>query len=90
MPEKEAKIDASLLKSKTNESIPVDDKDEFVSKLVEIMENEKLYLDPELHIASVAIKLNMHIHQLSKLINIKLEKNTMVYFSKIVFTDKVN
>jgi AraC-like DNA-binding protein len=39
------------------------------------MENEKLYLDPELHITSVAIHMKMHTHQLSKLINIKLQKN---------------
>ena len=67
--EKESKTDATKAKSKTNETIPRDDKDELISKLLEIMENDKLYLNPELHISNVAIQLNMHIHHLSKLFN---------------------
>lgn len=73
--EKETKTDISKAKLKTSNTVPTDDKNEHISKLLEIMENEKLYLDPELHITSVAIQLKMHTHQLSKLINIKLQKN---------------
>ena len=72
---KDTKTDLTKAKSTTTETSHGDDKDELISKLLEIMENDKLYLNPELHISDVAIQLNMHIHHLSKLFNNKLGKN---------------
>lgn len=48
---------------------------EDLSKLVSYMEDEKPYLDPELNIGDLANSLQMHSHQLSKLINNHMNKN---------------
>lgn len=46
-----------------------------IDDLLELMEKEKLYLNPELTIGELANQLNIHSHQLSKLINENLHKN---------------
>ncbi|MCG8701481.1 MAG: hypothetical protein MI922_25750, partial [Bacteroidales bacterium] len=46
-----------------------------ITRLKDLMNQEKLYLDAELNIGNVANQLNIHVHQLSKLINTQLDKN---------------
>ncbi|WP_430814925.1 helix-turn-helix domain-containing protein [Carboxylicivirga sp. RSCT41] len=46
-----------------------------IQELLKQMEKDKLYLEPELNIGNVANQLNIHAHQLSKLINTQLGKN---------------
>jgi len=46
-----------------------------ILELQEMMKKNKPYLNPELNIGNVANQLNIHAHQLSKLINKQLEKN---------------
>lgn len=46
-----------------------------VQNLLKLMDHDKLYLEPELNIADVANKLNIHGHQLSKILNTQLQKN---------------
>lgn len=46
-----------------------------VEKLRNIMANEHLYLEQELSLGEMANKLGIHAHQLSKLLNIHLNKN---------------
>ena len=53
-----------------------------IQKLNTLLEDEKLYLEPELHIEDVAIKLNIQTHQLSKLINHQLKKNFFEYINE--------
>lgn len=48
---------------------------ETVERLKKIMLNDKLFLDPELSLGETANKLGIHAHQLSKLLNIQLNKN---------------
>ena len=51
------------------------DYDPVIQELLHQMEADKLYLEPELNIGNVANELNVHAHQLSKLINTQLNKN---------------
>jgi len=51
------------------------DYDPVIQELLHQMEADKLYLEPELNIGNVANELNIHAHQLSKLINTQLNKN---------------
>lgn len=46
-----------------------------ISDLIQLMDKEKLYLEPELNIGDIANQLNIHAHQLSRLINQQLKKN---------------
>lgn len=46
-----------------------------ISELLHIMDEEQLYLEPELNIGNIANKLHIHSHQLSKIINTQLNKN---------------
>ena len=43
--------------------------------LKQAMENKQLYQDPELSLSSLADKLEIHTHELSRIINIALKKN---------------
>jgi len=52
-----------------------DNHDPVIIELQQLMDREKLYLEPELNIGNIANQLNVHAHQLSKLINCQLEKN---------------
>ena len=49
--------------------------DPIIAELLHMMDRDKLYLEPELNIGNVAYQLNVHSHQLSKLLNSRLEKN---------------
>ena len=49
--------------------------DPIFNDLLELMEGEKLYLNPELTIGELANQLNIPAHHLSKLINEKMRKN---------------
>lgn len=85
--ESSSQIREKSVKSESKRNVPAKDnvvveKDEIISELKEIMKKEKLYLNPELHITDVAIKLKMHTHQLSKLLNIKLEKNFFEFINE--------
>lgn len=48
---------------------------EAIEKLLQYMENNKPYLQPELNIGDLANHLKIHAHQLSKLINSNLNKS---------------
>jgi len=61
--------------SKSIQSVTGENYNPAISDLLQLMEKEKLYLEPELNIGIVAIQLKIHAHQLSKLINNQLEKN---------------
>jgi AraC-like DNA-binding protein len=56
-------------------SVSEDEQDPKIKELLKIMLEEKLYLEPELNIGALANQLNIHSHQLSKLINTQLNKN---------------
>lgn len=49
--------------------------DPIIEELLDAMEKEKLYLNHELTLGELANQLNIHAHQLSKLINENLNKN---------------
>lgn len=71
-----AKEQASTRKSvETKAEGSADHEDPVLRELLSRMEQDKLYLDPELNIGNIAYQLNIHSHQLSKLINSKLGKN---------------
>lgn len=55
---------------------------ETIEKLRAIMVDQKLYLDQELSLGSVANKLGIHSHQLSKILNIQLRKNFYEYVNE--------
>jgi AraC-like DNA-binding protein len=55
--------------------IPDPESDPKISELVEIMNREKPYLEQELTIGELALQLNMHSHQLSKMLNDSIGKN---------------
>jgi len=59
----------------TSASKAEDNLNPVIQQLKQLMESDKLYLEPELNIGNVANQLKIHSHQLSKLINSKLEKN---------------
>ena len=66
----------SVKSSSLNEnSFSEEDLDSKIIELNSIMVNEKLYLETELNIADLAYRLNIPIHQLSKLINTQLNNN---------------
>ncbi len=55
-------------KYKTSTLLP-ERADELVPKLVHLMEDEKLFLDPDLTLIDLAKKLNIHYNHLSRIIN---------------------
>ncbi len=56
-------------------SISEDELNPKINELLKIMLEEKPYLDTELDIGILANQLNIHAHQLSKLINSQINKN---------------
>lgn len=66
--------------------VEVDLKNDFFlklkSELIEVMENQKMYLDESLTIHSLANKLNTNSKYLSKLINTEFEKSFVVFVNE--------
>jgi AraC-like DNA-binding protein len=62
--------------SLTQEKLGVSsNQDPIIEELLDVMEKEKLYLNHELTLGDLANQLNVHAHQLSKVINENLHKN---------------
>ena len=53
-----------------------------IRRLNTLVEEEKLYLEPELHIEDIAVKMHLQTHHLSKLINQQLGKNFFEYINE--------
>ncbi len=53
-----------------------------IQRLNALVEEEKLFLEPELHIEDLAIKLKIQTHHLSKLLNNQLDKNFFEYINE--------
>ncbi len=53
-----------------------------IKRLNDLVEDEKLFLKPELHIEDLAIKLKIQTHHLSRLINKELDKNFFEYINE--------
>ncbi|MBI1933670.1 MAG: AraC family transcriptional regulator [Ignavibacteriales bacterium] len=72
--------------------------DEYLKKLIDIMQNEKPYLDTRLSLYNLAEKVGISTHNLSEIINMKLEKNFYDFINsyrveevkKIIDEDKEN
>lgn len=67
--------DKVLCKDKSSKDLKDQQCPKEVSALLELMEKEKPYLEPELNIGVLANQLKIHSHQLSKLINTHFEQN---------------
>jgi len=66
-----------------NSSLTTEDAENTMQRLSNIMENDKLYLDPELTLASLSEKLGLHSKELSQAINQMSGKNYSNYIADL-------
>ena len=59
-----------------------EDGEKYIEKLKALMEEKKIYLNPELKLATLAEELGLPSHQVSKLINEKLSKSFNDYVNE--------
>ena len=70
------KNDLNEIKPKyQNKKVPTDEANKILSELNNIMQKDKLYLNPELKSAQIAEKLDISVHLLSQLLNDNLQIN---------------
>ena len=70
--EDSAKTNTSLIK---NASISLEDQKIYMQRILEYMEQEKSYLDPEIKQSDIAKELSISVHLFSEILNVCFKKN---------------